>query len=490
MGLPIMINFIQIIFMKAKPLLFSILIILFTLQVSAQKFAAGGFHSLFVCDNGSVKASGSNSHGQIGNANNTATNVPVNVLITNVVQVAAGSNFSLALKSDGTVWAWGENTYGQLGNGNFNHNNRPQQVLGLSSVIKITAGLRHAVALKSDGTVWCWGENSDNQLGNGNSTTNSNLPVQTVGLSGIVDVASKAVHTLALKNDSTVWGWGDNSWGVLGNGSFSGQHGTPIQSIGLNKVIQVDCGWTHSMVLKEDGTVWTWGYNLEGELGNGTTYHFNVTPTPINLSNIVYIGSGYVHSTAIRSDGTVWTWGRNSRNELGRITAGSFDSIPDTIPGIRNATHSDGYYTTLIRRSDSTVWGSGWNTSGNLGIGTNTNAVSPTQALTICKIGYDSLPNIITSSEELTYYHKQNKARIYPNPFTDKVVVSFEKNINGLCLISIKDIHGKLIRREEKFITKKSTLERGNLKSGLYLLSVQAIENPQYSFSKIISVID
>lgn len=185
----------------------------------AQIIAAGGYHSLAVCNDGTVNAWGRNANGQLGNGNNTNSNVPVEVsYLHRDIAAAGGRDHSLALRNDGTVWSWGYNSTGQLGNGTLISSNIPVQVTGLTGVIAVAARRGwHSLALKSNGTVWAWGGGGQGQLGNG-TNTDSPVPVQVNSLTGIVAIDGGYFHCLALKNDGTVWSWGNNQFGQLGNG--------------------------------------------------------------------------------------------------------------------------------------------------------------------------------------------------------------------------------------------------------------------------------
>src|SRR6266478_1004430 len=280
---------------------------------------------------GTVSAWGFNFYGQLGNGTNTTSNTAVQTSgLSGVTALAGGLYHSLALKSDGTVWAWGYNGYGELGNATFTSNNTPVQVLGpggvgfLTGVTAIAVGGLHSLALKSDGTVWAWGLNFQGQLGNG-TVTNSNTPVQVLGPGGVgnlTGVTALAVgggqnqHSLALKSDGTVWAWGYNGQGQLGNATNTTSN-TPVQVLGLSGVTAIAGGVFHSLALKSDGTIWAWGYNFYGQLGNGTNTDSNTPVQVLGLSGATAIAGGNYHSLALKSDGTVRAWGSNGAGALG-----------------------------------------------------------------------------------------------------------------------------------------------------------------------------
>src|SRR5437588_1067427 len=173
--------------------------------------------------------------------------------------------------STSTPGAWGDNTYGELGDGTLGGTrNTPVQVNGLSGVTAMAAGWYHSVALKSDGTVWAWGSNLDGQLGNGTTTLDSTTPVQVSGLSGVTAIAASFRHSLALKSDGTMWGWGDNTYGDLGDGTTFTRN-SPVQVSGLSGVTAIAAGLWHSLAVESDGSAWAWGDNLSGGVGSSTT---------------------------------------------------------------------------------------------------------------------------------------------------------------------------------------------------------------------------
>jgi len=167
--------------------------------------------------------------------------------------------------ADGIPWAWGYNMFGQLGNGTTTSRITPAQVSGLTGVTAIAGGSWHTIALKNDGTVWAWGRNDEGQLGDG-TTTSRTTPVQVSGLTGVTAIAGGGHHTIALKNDGTVWAWGRNVTGQLGDGTTTSRT-TPVQVSGLTGVTSIiAAGGALSLSLKNDGTVWAWGWNYQGML--------------------------------------------------------------------------------------------------------------------------------------------------------------------------------------------------------------------------------
>jgi len=294
---------------------------------NAVSSAAGSNHSLILKSDGTVWAWGNNDGGKLGDGTTAQRGVPVQVKgLTSVTRIAAGISHSLALKSDGTVWAWGNNKYGQIGN---TQSSTPVQVSGLTDVATIAAGGNHNLALKKDGTVWAWGYNYSGQLGDGSYGNGANkyIPVKVSGLTDIIAIASGNEHSLAVKKDGTVWAWGYNGNGQLGINSTSNSS-TPIKVNNLVNITGIAAGSVHSLALDVDGKVYAWGYNGDAGLGDGTYTNRLVPVQVINLADIVEIASGSSsgHSLALKKDGSVYVWGYNNSGQIGNGTTNNATS--------------------------------------------------------------------------------------------------------------------------------------------------------------------
>jgi alpha-tubulin suppressor-like RCC1 family protein len=184
----------------------------------------------------------------------------------------------------------------------------PAQVPELSGVAKAAGGGSHSLALKRDGTVWAWGRNDAGQLGDG-TTTGRHLPSQVGGLNGVKAIGAGTFHSLALKSDGTVWTWGSNDWGQLGDETFTA-HTTPVQVKGLTEVVEIAAGGYHNLALKKDGTVWAWGANWSGQLGSGLEIPGRPGAALVGgLNGVISVAADPDHSLALKGDGSVWTWG-------------------------------------------------------------------------------------------------------------------------------------------------------------------------------------
>ena len=278
--------------------------------MSWKSIDAGDGSVLAIMNDGSMWAWGSNAYGQLGDGTQNDQSIPVMIgNDKNWKQVSNCAFSALALKTDSTLWAWGDNFYGQLGDGTFDSKLSPVKV-GSDKWIYISAGSFSSFGIKADGTLWAWGENADGQF----NYINSPLKVDN---SKWIAVSAGDSHFLGIKSDSTLWARGDNSNGQLGDGTFNPSQ-TPIL-ISSAKWKSISAGNQYNMAIKSDGTLWTWGFNYFGQLGNGASMVSENTPAKVGLDKtwIAIKASQNNHSLAIKSDHSLWAWGYNGSGQLG-----------------------------------------------------------------------------------------------------------------------------------------------------------------------------
>jgi alpha-tubulin suppressor-like RCC1 family protein len=297
--------------------------------------SAGGYHSLALLADGTVRAWGNDEYGQLGDGATSSSGVPVTVSgLSGVTAIAAGGHHSLALLSNGTVMAWGDDEQGQLGIGSTKESPVPVAVKGLTGVRAIAAGAEHSLALLGNGTVMAWGENESGQLGDG-KTIASTVPVAVKGLTGVTAIAAGSEHSLALLAGGTVMAWGDDSFDQLANGEVEEASDVPVPVLGLSGVVSIAAGANHNLARLTSGTVEAWGANARGQLGDGTTAIRDQTPTVVTgLTGVTAVAAGGARSMALLGDGTVRTWGDGASGALGDGASGGLSTIPVAVKGL------------------------------------------------------------------------------------------------------------------------------------------------------------
>ena len=298
------------------------------------------------------------------------------------VRLSAGLSHTAFVDQEGVLWTWGSNQSGQLGAETQETgtdlegtviplSSRPLQVM--EDVASVSAGADFTVALKTDGTLWAWGGNDYGQLGNG-STTPSDLPICV--LDQVTAVSAGDYHVAALRGDQSLWTWGDNLFGQLGDGTRASRS-TPAKV--LDQVTAVSMGGYHAAALRADGTLWLWGSNIDGQLGNGgqgnTTDQTGaqLQTLPLSLSTtgpVTAVSAGTSHTAVILADGSLWTWGRNDTQQLGLDQTAPTVSLPAQVPAVTQAAAvGTGTYQTVCLLSDDTLFSWGPQAMGLLGGG-------------------------------------------------------------------------------------------------------------------------
>ena len=300
--------------------------------------------SLAADKDGNVWAWGDNDVGQLGNHSRIGSLLPIKLAAPQHAKaVATGGNHSLALLEDGTVWAWGDNQDGELGVGTRTDSDVPLKVEGLDDVVAIAAGGRHSLALRRDGTVMLWGTNGYGQLCNG-TTTSAATPIPLQAPSDkwkypprIVTLAAGQFHTLVVDDTGHVWSCGWNVFGQLGNGAASKpREGEThlVEVLNLDDVIAVAAGHLHSLALRRDGTGVRLGYNTQGQVGNESS-ETHAPDLVKHVKGAIALTAGATTSLVVLADHSVEAWGANVFGAIGNNSLHNFNG-PTKVPALRN----------------------------------------------------------------------------------------------------------------------------------------------------------
>lgn len=329
---------------------------------------------------------GSNFYGNLGDSTIVKKSSPIQTVAYgnnwNVISMKA--YFSAGIKSDGTLWMWGNSQFGILGDNAVVHRSSPvQTVTGGTNWKSVSVGYLAVAGIKTDGSLWTWGGNSVGGLGD-NTTVNKSSPVQVIGNSydWIQVAASESMH--GIKTDGTLWCWGRNNFGQLGdNSSFTVNKSSPVQTVsGGNNWKSVSAGYRHVCAIKTDGTLWLWGSNGYGQLGDNTTIdRSSPVQTVTGGTNWKQAVCGRSMTGAIKNDGTLWLWGRNSDGNLGDNTTANKSSPIQTVSAGNNWKSFAGGSHSLGLKIDGTIWSWGLASDGQLGNNAISRTSSPVQII-------------------------------------------------------------------------------------------------------------
>ena len=316
-------------------------------------------------------------------------NLTINTGTHNITKQTVANNYT---------WKWHNYTTSGTYTYSYNNSNGCASVDTLNLIVystttscfkDISAGARHTIAIKNDGSLWAWGYNHNGQLGDGTRSDKS-TPMQIGTATNWASISASMANTLAIKNDGSLWAWGDNSSGQLGNGTFgpSNSRNSPVQ-IGIETNWSSICASVeHTIAIKTDGSLWAWGINSSGQLGVGTTAPFSDSPVQIGTAtNWASISASNSHNIAIKTDGSLWAWGNNSYGQLG--VGDTYDrNSPVQVGTATNwASISSGDAHTLAIKNDGSLWAWGENVFGQLGVGDTSNRNSPVQVGTATNWG-------------------------------------------------------------------------------------------------------
>ena len=383
---------------------------------------------------------GWNEHGQLGlgDKTNRTTFTIIGINTNDIKSIYCSDEHTIILKNNGTLWGCGNNKYGKLGLGqNITDKTTFTQIItNVNNIKSVYCSYNHTFILKNDGTLWGCGDNQYGQLGLGDTTNRYTFTQITANTNDIKSIYCGQNHTIILKNDGTLWGCGQNGVGQLGFEDIKNKTLFTQITTNVDNIESVHCGANHTFILKNNGTLWGCGYNKYGRLGLGdNTDRHTFTQITTNANNIKSVYSGGPYTFILKNDGTLWGCGYNGNGELGlgdTTDRTTFTQITANVDNIK--TVYCGFNHTIILKNDGTLWGCGYNTEGELGLGDTDNRTIFTQITT-------NMGNIKKFAND---YNAQSTVKIYDlkigyaetldtNNFRNIPVDKFEK-LKVLCV--------------------------------------------------------
>lgn len=368
-------------------------VLLAAVTANAQQLSGGFRHGVYINPSNELIGWGKNEYGELNSSVNGVI-PPKKIHESHWKVIQGGYDYTIGIQRDGTLWVGGYNRAGQLGLGNFELDALHYTQVGDDTEWKdVSAGYSHVLAVKNDGTLWAWGNNQKFQLGTLNDEI-QNLPVQVGNDKDWETIVAGYDNSLALKQDGSLWAWGNNYFGQLGLGYKSDFVVVPSKVIADKKWISVKSGISSSGGIQEDGSLWMWGRNYHGQLGNGSNEDTFSPKQVTSEQPWKSVTLGKNHSLAIQADGTLWSWGQNISGELGTGIAMGYAVYVSRPVRVSEDTNwvetAASEYFSLASKKDGTVWGWGSNKWGQLA-STNVLEEKPILIYTSPKLGTTTL---------------------------------------------------------------------------------------------------
>lgn len=425
------------------------------------KFGSG--YAIAVKSDGTLWAWGTNTSGQLGDGTTIAKTTPIQVgTDTDWKTIATGQATTLALKNNGTIWEWGNNFYGQI-TGGSNPQTTPLQIGTDTDWNSISTGGDHMLALKNNGTLWVWGANSFGSLGL-DTTTDVLAPVQLGTATDWKTISTGSLSSYAIKTNGTLWAWGWNASGQIGIGTGIGNNAggpnvlVPTQVGTQNNWADIDAGGQFVLAQKNDKTLWSWGSNVFGELGSGTSIKRSF-PVQIGTDTWISFTAGNGSCNGIKADGSLYRWGIHmwlpvlSPTQLGTDTDWS-----------RAVSTWQGDNLSVKTNNNIYVWGT--NNVGQLGLGDTNSHPEPTFFGVMCNKPTAGLQENTLST-----------ISVYPNPTTNTLNISNTNNLN-IEKLTVIDVTGKTLLEQKN---NTSQIDVQQLPAGLYILEITANGTKQHT---------